>query len=286
MKKLLFKTLFSFLFIGSVSAASIDDFVITIKTDNTGTSSDTQFTIPTYGGSYDYNVDCDNDGVDDATNQTGSYTCNYAVAGTYTIRIKHNNLITHRGFPRIYFNNTGDKDKILSVNQWGTTKFTSMYRAFYGCSNLNSAVPQGSDTVGLSAWATDIPNLSSVTTISHIFRDATIFNQDISNWDTSNITSMYTAFYNATSFNQDLGAWNVSKVTNMGYLFSNTPFNQDISNWNTSKVTSFYRMFYNNHDFNQNIGNWNTANVTNMFSMFREASVFNQDIGAWDISKV
>ncbi len=56
-------------------AAEVDDFVITVKTDNTGSSSDTQFTIPASGGGYDYNVDCDNDGTDETTGQTGDYTC-------------------------------------------------------------------------------------------------------------------------------------------------------------------------------------------------------------------
>ena len=60
--------------------ALTDDFVITVKTDNlsTGSSNSTQFTIPTYAGeTYNYNVDCDNDGSDEATGQTGSYTCDY-----------------------------------------------------------------------------------------------------------------------------------------------------------------------------------------------------------------
>ena len=80
-----------------------DDFVITVKTDNPGTSSNTQFTIPTYSGeTYNYNVDCDNDGLDEATAQTGNYTCSYASAGTYTISIKDNSG-AGTGFPRIYF---------------------------------------------------------------------------------------------------------------------------------------------------------------------------------------
>ena len=60
-----------------------DDFVITVKTDNTGTSTGTQFTIPTYRGeTYDYNVDCNNDGVNEASAQAGDDTCSYAAAGT------------------------------------------------------------------------------------------------------------------------------------------------------------------------------------------------------------
>ncbi len=113
----------------SILAAPADDFVITVKTDNYGASSDTQFTIPTTGTGYNYNVDCNNDGSNDATAQTGDYTCNYASAGTYTIRIKDNSGIG-TGFPRIYFNNTGDKEKLLTIEQWGTGQWTSMYRAF------------------------------------------------------------------------------------------------------------------------------------------------------------
>jgi surface protein len=107
------------------------DFVITVKTDNPGTSSSTQFTIPTTGGGYNYNVDCNDDGTFDATGQTGDYTCNYAAAGTYTVRIQDNSgALT--GFPRIYFNNTGDRQKLLTIEQWGKGKWTSMNRAFYG----------------------------------------------------------------------------------------------------------------------------------------------------------
>jgi hypothetical protein len=85
---------------GNVHAAAADDFVITVKTDNAGTSSSTQFTIPTFfSGPYNYNVDCDNDGINEATGVTGSYTCNYVSAGTYTIRIKDNTGVG-TGFPR------------------------------------------------------------------------------------------------------------------------------------------------------------------------------------------
>ena len=63
-----------------------NDFVITVKTNNAGTSSSTQFTIPTVGGGYNYNVDCDNDGTDEATARNGNYTCSYAGPGTFTVR--------------------------------------------------------------------------------------------------------------------------------------------------------------------------------------------------------
>ena len=108
-------------FIPSVTTSTdlTDDFVITVKTDNAGTSSDTQFTIPTTGSGYDYNVDCDNDGNDEFTGADGDYTCDYGAGneGTYTVRIKDNSGYG-TGFPRIYFNDSGDKYKLLTIEQW------------------------------------------------------------------------------------------------------------------------------------------------------------------------
>ena len=105
--------------------APADDFVITVKTTNAGTSADNQFTIPTTGGGYNYNVDCDNDGSNEATAQTGNYTCNYGAPGVYTIRIKDNSGVG-TGFPHIFFNGDGDRLKLVTVDQWGTGHWTSM----------------------------------------------------------------------------------------------------------------------------------------------------------------
>ena len=60
---------------------------------------------------------------------------------------------------------------------------------------------------------------------------------EINNWDVSKVTSMSHMFEDATSFNQPLNNWNVSKVTNMFSLFGNaTSFNQPLNKWNVSKV--------------------------------------------------
>jgi len=255
---------------------SADDFVITIKTDNTGTSSSTQFTIPTFGSGYNYNVDCNNDGINEATGQTGDYTCDYSTlggAGTYTLRIKDNSG-AGTGFPRIHFNMGGDKLKLLTIEQWGTGKWNSTNNAFYGCSNLTSA-------------ATDTPDLSLVTDMSAMFYDAISFNGDIGSWDTSNIDNMFGMFWGASAFNQDIGGWNTANVVNMSYLFrSANAFNQDIGNWDTSNVTTMKLMFNMAYNFNQDIGDWNTSSVTDMSFMFYSASAFNANIGAWDTSSV
>lgn len=254
-------------------ASASDDFVITVKTDNPGWSADTQFTIPTTGSGYNYNVDCDNDGNNEATAQTGNYTCSYGTAGTYTVRIKDNSG-AGTGFPRIYFNYSGDRQKLMTIEQWGTGKWTSMVNAFAGCTNL-------------AGQASDSPDLSNVTDTSNMFWGASVFNQNIGNWNTATVTDMSVMFENATAFNQNIGSWNTAKVTDMYSMFNGaTSFNQPIGNWNTANVTDMDAMFMSASAFNQDVGNWNTANVTDMSVMFQDAAAFNQNIGNWNTANV
>ncbi|MEI6207072.1 MAG: BspA family leucine-rich repeat surface protein [Desulfuromonadales bacterium] len=255
---------------GGYNCPAANDFVITVKTDNIGSSTSTQFTIPTTGAGYDYNVDCNNDGVNEATGQTGNYTCTYATPGTYTIRIKDNTGLG-TGFPRIYFNYSGDRQKLLTIEQWGTGRWTSMNAAFKGCSNLTGN-------------ASDTPDLSGVTDMSNMF-GATIFNQNIGSWDTSNVTNMSNMFTFSPSFNQPVGTWNTANVTDMSGMFAQaSAFNQPVGTWNTANVTNMTGMFASATAFNQLLGSWNTAKVTDMSYMFQDASAFNQNLGGWNVS--
>ncbi|MBV6645266.1 MAG: BspA family leucine-rich repeat surface protein, partial [Cyclobacteriaceae bacterium] len=239
-------------------------FITTWKTDNEGTSNENQITIPTEGTGYDYAINW-GDGSSDST-VTGDITHTYDSAGIYTVSITGD-------FPRIFFDGEGDNDKILSIEQWGDIAWTSMSRAFEGCSNLTYN-------------ATDAPDLSDVTSLQLMFVHATSFNGDLNNWDVSTITNMNSVFFNATSFNGDISAWDVSNVTNMNGLFFSTPFNQDISNWDVSSVTSMSQAFQKNAAFNQDISGWNVSNVVSMSGMFVEASSFNQNLNDWDVSSV
>jgi surface protein len=280
-----------------------DHFVIVVRTDNPGFSDDNQFTIPTHSSVvYDYNVDCDDDGIDESIGLTGDFTCTYPDSGVYRIRIKDNNG-DGTGFPRIYFLDgivtIPDKQKLIAIEQWGTLKWTSMENAFYGCSNLAGSptdVPDLSNVTSLSSMFSgaskfngDIRgwNTSQVMDMSGMFRGATQFNQDLSLWDTSQVTDMSWMFYEAEYFNQDIGSWDTGNVLDMSRMFAvASSFNQDLSGWDTGMVTNMNGMFSHASAFNQDIGGWHTGNVTEMRSMFFNAAAFDQDLGGWNVESL
>ena len=246
-------------------------FITTWRTDSSGTSNNNQIIIPTIGGGYNYNIYWEEVSVPanngNETGITGNDTITFPSPGTYRLEITGL-------FPRIYFNNSGDRNKILSIDQWGTISWNSMNLAFAGCTHLTSL-------------ATDAIDLSSVTDLSFMFNNAASFNGTIDQWDVSNITNMNAVFAGASSFNQNLNSWDVSNVINMGSLFSGaTSFNGDISNWDVTNVTTMQSLFDGLSSFNQNISNWDVDSVTNMSRMFAGAVAFNQDIGSWDVDSV
>ena len=248
------------------------DFVFTVDTRKPG-SSDTRFVIPTRGNGYNYTVDCNNDGIIEATAQTGSYTCSYATPGVYTIRVGG-------VFPEFYLNNGGDKLKMISINQWGKNKWRSLSVAFYGAANMD-------------VIATDVPDLSRAESIFSVFKGNTSLRGESANWgwDVSTIVNMGGAFAYTRHFNQDIGSWNVSNVVFAGGLFNNAAaFNNggsdSIRNWNTGKMTAMNAMFQNAVKFNQPIGSWDVSKAELMSEMFNGARAFNQSLANWRLDSL
>jgi surface protein len=210
--------------------------------------------------------------VDWGDGQTSSYTNNlnnfrlrhqYASSNNYSVIIEG----SLDSFNFIYLNRNS-----IDVTQWGTSQWKSMYRAFTGCDDL-------------FITATDIPNLSQVTSLAQMFFGAENFNSDISNWDVSNITDMSKMFQSAYNFNQPLNSWDVSNVTDMTYMFAAAAnFNQPLDNWDVSSMSIIFAMFNAASSFNQPIGNWDVSNITDFRAAFSGASAFNQSLNSWDIS--
>ncbi|UOY08375.1 BspA family leucine-rich repeat surface protein [Muricauda sp. SCSIO 64092] len=252
-------------------------FVTTWDTTKPGTSGNNSITIPAWGT---YDMDLGNDGTYDLFDQTGTTTVDVTQYGHTAgeIQVALRNAASGAGdLTRIHFYNRGDKEKLLSVDQWGSSiSWSTMRYAFYGCTNL-----------GIKA--TDIPDLGSVTDMTGMFQicDSLTGTMGFSNWNTSKVTDMYFMFSGASAFNGDIGAWDTSKVTDMSHMFRGaTAFNRDIGAWDTGKVTDMRWMFSSAAAFNGDISSWNTSKVTDMTAMFQSATAFDQDIGSWDTSKV
>lgn len=242
-------------------------FIFTVKTDNTGMSPDNAFTIPTTGDGYNYDIDWNNDGTFDQFGINGGVSGIYPAPGTYTIRIRGD-------FPRIFFNDEGDKEKIIEINQWGSIQWESMENAFEGCNEL-------------IVTATDAPDLSAVSSLASMFQYCESLTGDFSQWDVSNITDMSSMFFQTIEFNSDLSQWDVSQVTDMSAMFALCyDFNSDIGQWDVGNVVNFATMFHFAVSFNADISLWNTANATNMAVMFHNAHSFNSDVSGWDVSNV
>jgi surface protein len=279
----------------------VTPFVSTWNTSNTsfGSSAANQVQLPLeLSGTYNFTVDWgDGSPIDTITVWNDPLTLHtYAIAGTYTITITGQ----IEGF---VFNNSGDRQKILSVSSWGTDfRLGNSGGYFYGCTNLDLSLV--SDVLDLTGTITmqatfisctllttvnnmDLWDTSSVTNMNSMFTSATSFNQPIGTWDTSSVADMANMFQTATSFNQPIGTWDTSSVTNMSNMFQNaTAFNQPIGAWDTSSVTNMNSMFGSTTNFNQPIGTWDTSSVTNMGAMFLNATSFNDNIGAWNVSSV
>jgi len=274
-------------------------FIMLIDTKKDGNTSHKSFNIPIAPKQrYIYDVDCNNDGTPEATEITGSYTCNYEQEGRYTISIKGE-------FPSIQFyqgkldQHNSDSLKVIEIQQWGNIVWQTMYRAFYGCRNIHITATDTPD-LGIvesmkemfahaSSMNENIEdwNVSNVQNMSYTFRDATHFNQSLAKWDVGKVNNMSYMFYNDIFFNQPLNDWNVSRTQNMRGMFARTfSFNQPLNKWNTSKVHDMAQMFENAYNFDQPIGDWNVGRVLLMHSMFSYAKSFNQTLNKWNVSRV
>lgn len=192
-------------------------FIIRIDTTKAGSAADT-FVLPWVGT---YDVDWGDGNVDLAV--TGSQTHVYASSGIYDVKVT-------AATGTIYFNNSGDKSKLIDIRNWGNVGWTTMISAFRGCDSLTDVN------------ASDVPDFSSVTNMVSAFRDCTsLTTLDVSSWNTSNITSIPYLFLQCLSLTTlDVSSWNTSSFTNMEFTFGycSSLTNLDVSLWDIDQVTS------------------------------------------------
>lgn len=222
----------------------------------------------------------------------------YTTTGTFTITVT--GTATRYGTNGCFGANGASF--ITAIDDWGSfadpsTGLISLAGAFAGNSNLTAVPATLPPTVtnlsnafcgatifngNISSWDT-----SHITNLSWAFYKAAAFNQNINNWDVHNVTTIQCLFREAVAFNQPLNSWNTASLTNATSAFDTArAFNQDISSWNVSHVTTFGWMFWYASAFNQPLNNWDVHSATTLIAMFNGATAFNQPLNNWNTSNV
>jgi hypothetical protein len=183
----------------------ISPFITTWKTNNDGDSNSTSIRIPLEGGSTSYNIYIDWGDGSAIQTFTGTGSPNYyiehdyGVAGTYTVKIWGSN------FPNIRFQGAGDKQKILTIEQWGSNRWTLMHDAFWGCSNLTGNY-------------SDSPDLGTISSLNYMFYLCSKFNSPVL-FDTHLVAYFWNMFNGCTLFNQDISGFDFTACTASNALY-------------------------------------------------------------------
>jgi len=149
---------------------------------------------------------------------------------------------------------------------------TSLYGVFSAASAFTGS--------GIGSW-----DVSKVANFEWAFGSATLFETDLSGWNTASATTLYCAFIRASAFTgSGVGSWDVSKVDNFGFAFEGTTsFETDLSGWNTASATNFDQMFRGASSFTgSGIGSWDVSKVANFEYAFFDATSFATDLSGWD----
>jgi hypothetical protein len=230
-----------------------DAFILTFDTSlGDGAAS---IALPTVSGqAYAAYVDW-GDGTDDyiTAYNDAVVTHTYATGGVYQV-------IINNKFGGWSFNNTGDKAKLISIDQWGDVGFEYLVGGFYGCSNLTTLATDGiKSSVVTSIYRLfansgitsipenlfrSLPNISNAAAVFYEVKSFTALPQKLF-WYNTQITSFNSTFRRCvfTSVPTDFFRYNVN-VTDMTSVFSNIidlELPQDIFRYNT-EVTSFTAM--------------------------------------------
>jgi len=242
------------------------EFSIIIDTTKNGSANDT-FILPTDGASvYDYYVDWGDNQTDHVVVNT-SQTHVYTIAGVYRIKISGT-------FPHIYFNNTGDKLKLISIDNWGKVAWNSFEGAFYGCGNLTSV---------------DLTNLdsSNSSSIAYMFSNSGLTSFAVNNWNVSNAVSANQLFSNCTSLTSvNINNMNISNADDLSFMFrkctSLISINMNGIDW--SSCTNLAGLFEDcaNLTTINNVGDWDLSNITYLNKVFEGcSSLENIDVSNW-----
>ena len=202
------------------------------------------FTIPTKNTeTYLYDVDW-GDGNQDLA-QTGNKLHTYGAAGSYQITITGT-------FPKFFFNNTGDKLLLTSIDQWGNVGYAlgaatatadqGQYGAFNGCANLTSLADDcGWMNSILSAYqmfsgCTGLTVLPTALTLDALYNGALMFPSATGLLNINNLTLTNLAYASSMFQNENFTSLPSAMVLDNLIDGSNMFLNGDLTSLPTGMV--------------------------------------------------
>lgn len=133
--------------------------IIRVSTSLSGLTPSDTFRIPANapGETYDFTVDW-GDGIV-TSNHTSTTEHTYSSPGVKDIKI-------YGKFPRMFFNNMGDRRKLMGILDWGDIEYsTNQERAFFGCEFLSFIAEDANGWYNGITSGTDMFRVTSVTTL-------------------------------------------------------------------------------------------------------------------------
>lgn len=233
-------------------------FKITVDTTKAG-SANTTFVLPIPdSGTFNYFVDWGDGGAEENFTTAGDKTHIYSTSGIYPIKIRG-------AMPGFAFGGTGDRLKLMSIDNWGNIAWNYMSGMFHGCSNV-------------VANYIDQPNTAAVTDMYGMFRSCFLFNGAVNGFDTSNVTTTIAMFTECYVFNQPVSNFNMSNVEDIHAMFQDArKFNQSVAGWNLSSCIYGNRPFQAAWEFNQPV-NWSMPVCVTNDVMFFDCKALNSPI--------
>ena len=122
------------------------------------------------------------------------------------------------------------------ISSWDVSAVTNMSEMFYNAEAFNQP---------LAAWGS---KTSNVTVMNKMFQHAFAFDQPIGAWNVSKVTNFAELFQgvwnNQTIFNQDLSDWDTAAATAMNsmFLYSGSFTGDGVSSFDIAEVTTMARM--------------------------------------------
>jgi hypothetical protein len=223
----------------SISDGGTGALTLSVTTTNPGSAA-TDFVLPLDPAqTYDFTVAWEVGVYETVTNAHASFPNiphTYPVSGVKTVRVKENVVA---GFPKIFFNNGGDRLKLTGLSQWGINRWVNGVGSFYGCANLvatasDSLTAETQYVTDLTDWANGCAKITaassfrwnSCTNFTRAYKGCSLITAlGASMVFTTDPLTMVSAFENCTGLTsaRTLPPWNLTNLVDATDMFKGCP---------------------------------------------------------------